>query len=205
MTGSWCFSQQALVFAFAPIFGRGMKLRHSKKLTVLVALVICASCTSAQKPSQEDLQTAEYLQRMGEILADYQEKVRALEAEVNKAAENFDLHEKKNPRAASLELADAMERLLEQTKPYISAIEHLTPPERLREHYAVNLECPRVQANSIEQMVRALRNTDKHSYAVAMEQYQKSIQDCPERIRATLQKAGFNSPEDIDKAINLKH
>ncbi len=98
-----------------------------------------------------------------------------------------------------------MEQLLEQTKPYLSAMEELTPPERLREHHAVNLECPRTQANSIEQMVRSLRNSDKHSYALAMEQYQESIQACPERIRAALQKAGFNSSEDIDKAINLRH
>jgi len=70
-----------------------MKLAHSKKLTLLLALVICASCSSAQKPSQEELQTAEYLEGMGKLLLDYQEKVKTLEAEVNKVAANFDLHE----------------------------------------------------------------------------------------------------------------
>ncbi|HTG14526.1 MAG TPA: hypothetical protein VK747_04580, partial [Blastocatellia bacterium] len=115
-----------------------MNLENSKKLSVLLALVICASCISRPKASKEELQTAEYLQSVGEILADYQEKLKALKVEASKATANFDSREQENPRVATLDLADSMQSLLEQTKPYISRLELLTPPERLREHQAVS-------------------------------------------------------------------
>jgi hypothetical protein len=94
-----------------------------------------------------------------------------------------------------------MDGLYERISPLISKIEKLTPPEKLREYHDVNLECTKMQAQSIKQMAEALHNQDSKTYKSQMERYKLKLFEYNERIEAALQKAGYNAAEDVRKAI----
>ena len=99
-----------------------------------------------------------------------------------------------------------MEVLLQGIQPTIAKLERINPPNKLREHYDILLGCPKTQLAAIGGMAAALRRKDQAAYAAQMTTFQSSLQDCTgtgfsNRVRAALERAGFHSPDDIDKAV----
>ena len=176
-----------------------MTCRQFQLTTIVVALVVFSSCGSKPEVSNELTQTSEYLRAFGQIL--HEKKMPTLQDEAAKQVAEFDRVEKVDANAARLRLANTMDSLFERISPLISKLEKLTPPEKLREHSDVNLECTKMQAQSIKQMAEALRSQDSKTYKSQMKRFKLDVLECNNRIEAALQKAGYNSAEDIRKAI----
>jgi hypothetical protein len=99
-----------------------------------------------------------------------------------------------------------MDVLLQGIQPAIDKLEPIHPPEKLREHYDILLGCPKIQIDAITGMATALRRKDNGAYAAQMSRFQSSLQDCSatgfwNRVHAALERAGFHSPDDIDRAV----
>lgn len=81
-------------------------------------------------------------------------------------------------------------------------MEEIIPPHKLREYHGVNLECTKAQTGIIQQMVNALGDRDITNYERQTRQFNSYLSNCNKRIQDALKKAGYNSREDIKKAID---
>jgi hypothetical protein len=162
--------------------------------------------SDSKSPSPEDAEIARYFVSGGQVIEEYQKQETALTLQANKIAEIFDSREKTDPDGARLYLADSMDVLLQGVQPTVEKLERINPPKRLREHYDLLLGCPKTQIAAMGGMAAALRRKDGATYATQMTAFQSSLQDCTgigllNRARAALERAGYHSPDDINKAI----
>jgi len=156
--------------------------------------------------SPEDVQTARYFVDVNQAIEDYQKQENALASEGARIAEVFDSREKADPEGARLFLADSMDVLLHGIQPTINKLDQINPPEKLREHYKIVLGCPKTQIDALAKMTIALRGKDQAAYAAQMARFQSSLLDCTgtdfwNRVHAALERAGFHSPDEIDRAV----
>jgi hypothetical protein len=157
-------------------------------------------------PSQEDVETARYFVSTFEAIEEFQKRGQALASESSKIAEVFDTRVKTDPDGARLFLADSMDVLLAEVRPTVTKLESIKPPDKLREHYQIVLDCPKAQIAAITNMTAALRRKDADAYSSEMGRFQSSLQTCDgngfwDRVHSSLEHAGFHSAEDINRAV----
>jgi hypothetical protein len=157
-------------------------------------------------PSPEDLATARYFVTMTQAIEEYQRQEPFLISESARIAEIFDAREKVDPNGARQFLADSMEVLLAGVQPTLGKIVQIKPPKELREHYSLVLGCPKTQVEAIMNIIAALRQKNAPLYAAEMNKLQLSLSGCTgtkfwDHIHGSLERAGFHSPDDIDRAV----